>query len=251
VTTDPDAAALGASLATLAELSLSAQSMRDTLTKIATIASAAIPGADGAGLTLLESARDDTVVASAPFVAAIDEVQYRLREGPCLLAVAGGAIQISGSLGGEPRWPHFGPQAGRLGVHSVLSLPLSLKQRVIGSLNVYGHARNAFDTRAVRNGALFAAPAAVTAANALLLEESRRLTERLEEALAGRAMIDRAIGIGMSRTGSGPDEALEHLRKLSRSSGTKLVVVAQQIVRCAAARARERHQAKGPEEVRD
>lgn len=248
---NPDAEALGTSLATLAELSLAPQSLRDTLTEIAVIATAAIPGADGAGLTLLETTRNDTVVASGLFVSAVDEVQYRLREGPCLLAVEVGAIQMSGSLGGEPRWPRFGPQAGRLGVHSVLSLPLMIKQRVIGSLNVYGRARNAFDTRSVRNGALFATPAAVTAANALLLEQSRRLTEQLERALVGRAVVDRAIGIGMSRTGSAPEEALEHLRRLSRSSGTKLVDVSEQIVLGAASRARERHRAPGPEAPTD
>jgi GAF domain-containing protein len=250
VSTDPDRA-LGVSLAALAELLLFQQSLRDTLIAVATFASSAIPGADGAGLTLLETARDDTIVASTPFVAVVDEVQYRLREGPCLLAVEAGAIQMSGSLGGELRWPRFGPQAGRLGVHSVLSLPLRLKERVVGSLNVYGHARNAFDTRAVRVGGLFARPAAVTVANALLLEESRRLSAQLDRALASRATIDRAIGIGMSRTGSSPDEALDHLRTLSRSSGTKLVDVSRQIVDGAVSRARERHRPQGSAEPID
>jgi GAF domain-containing protein len=247
VSIDPDRA-LGVSLAALADLPLFPQSLKDTLIRVATLASSAIPGADGAGLTLLEAARDDMIVASAHFVAAVDEVQYRVGEGPCLQAVEAGAIQMSGSLGGEVRWPRFGPQAGRLGVHSALSLPLLLKDQVVGSLNVYGQARNAFDTRSVRIGALFARPAAVTVANALLLEESRRLSTQLERALVSHATIDRAIGIGMSRTGCSADDALQHLRELSKSSRTKLVDVCQQIVDSAVARARERHRAKGPHE---
>jgi hypothetical protein len=46
------------------------------------------PGADGAGLILLEDGRADTIVASEPFVVAVDQVQYRLGQGPCLSAVA-------------------------------------------------------------------------------------------------------------------------------------------------------------------
>lgn len=45
----------------------------------------------------------------------------------------------SGSLGGEQRWPHFGPRAAQLGVHSALSLPLLLPGAVVGVLNVYAH----------------------------------------------------------------------------------------------------------------
>jgi GAF domain-containing protein len=245
---DPDRA-LGESLAGLAELLLFPRSLTDTLIEVATFAAAAIPGADGAGLALLETARVDTVVASTQFVATVDEVQYRLKEGPCLMAVEAGAIQMSGSLGGELRWPRFGPQAGRLGVHSALSLPLQLEDRVVGSLNIYGHARDAFDTRAVRIGQLFARPAAVTVANALLLEESRRLSAQLDRALISRAVIDRAIGIGMSRTGSSSDEALDHLRKLSQSSGTKLADVSREIVDAAVARARERHRRPRAQDV--
>ena len=56
----------------------------------------------------------------------------------------------SGSLGGEQRWPRFGPRAGRLGVHSVLSLPLLTPDGVFGAMNVYAHGKDAFDEQAAR-----------------------------------------------------------------------------------------------------
>ena len=99
-------------------------SLEDLLTEVATFAVQAIPGADGAGLTLLEADRADTIVKSAPFVREVDDIQYRLGEGPCISAAALGRPMRSGSLGGDHRWPRFGPRVGRLGVHSVLSLPL-------------------------------------------------------------------------------------------------------------------------------
>lgn len=46
----------------MAGLSTARLSLEDLLTRVATFAVQAIPGADGAGLTLLEADRADTVV---------------------------------------------------------------------------------------------------------------------------------------------------------------------------------------------
>jgi len=53
--------------------------------------------------------------------------QYGIGQGPCISAAAEGRTMRSGSLGGDPRWPRFGPRAGRLGVHSVLAVPCALR----------------------------------------------------------------------------------------------------------------------------
>jgi GAF domain-containing protein len=126
-------------------------------------------------------------------------------------------------------------------VHSALSLPLILGNRVVGALNVYGRAHHAFDERSVALGERFSGPAAVTAAHALLLEESRRVTAQLERALVNRAMIDQAIGIIMSRSGLSPDQAFEKLAQRSQLDDLKLTEVARHLVNNAVARARSRH----------
>ena len=120
---------LAASLAALSRLSSGRLSLEDLLTQVATFAVQAIPGADGAGLTLIEADRADTIVKSAPFVREVDDIQYGLGEGPCISAAATGQTMRSGSLGGDRRWPRFGARVGRLGVHSVLSLPLTGRRR--------------------------------------------------------------------------------------------------------------------------
>ena len=66
-TTDEDAVLTG-SLEALANLSVGSMDLTDMLTKVATLAVRAIPGADGAGLTLLEIDRADLIVKSEPFV---------------------------------------------------------------------------------------------------------------------------------------------------------------------------------------
>jgi GAF domain-containing protein len=232
---------LGTSVTSLGALLMRQQPLTTILTSVAAYAADAIPGADGAGLTLLEDGRADTIVASEPFVVAVDEVQYRLGEGPCLSAVASACTQLSACLGGEDRWPRFGPRASRLGVHSALSLPLLIDGGVIGALNVYGRRLNSFDEGSVRAGESFAQPAAVTVANAQVLEESRRLAALLERAIESRTVTDYAIGIIMSRTGATPDQALTQLRQLSQATSTKLAVVAAQLVDQAVGKARHRH----------
>lgn len=231
---------LEASLAGLAGLLTGPRSVRETLVQIAEFAVRAIPGAEGAGLTMLEDDRPQTVVASADFVHMVDDVQYGLGEGPCLLAVETGSTQSSGSLGGEARWPRFGPRAGRMGVHSVLSLPLLLPDRVVGALNVYAHAKDAFGSEAIRIGELFARPAAVSVHNANILAQSQRLADQLGAALVNRAVIDQALGVIMSRTGANPEEAFDRLRAMSQSQHIKIAEVSRVLVDEAIRRARAR-----------
>lgn len=236
---------LASGLEGLAGLLTGLRPLRETLVQIAEFAVEAIPGAEGAGLTMLEVDGPQTVVASAEFVQVIDEIQYRLGEGPCLLAVETGKTQTSGSLGGEARWPRFGPRVGRLGVHSVLSLPLLLPDRVVGALNVYAHAKNTFGEASVRLGELFAGPAAVSVHNAQVLAQSQLLATQLKDALTNRAVIDQALGVIMSRTGAGPEEAFERLRARSQAEHVKLAEVARTLVDEAVRRARSRGAASG------
>jgi GAF domain-containing protein len=243
VQSDAEDADLASSLAKLAQLAVGhgQQGLEDMLSHVAVFATQAIPGADGAGLTLFENDRADTLVASATFVREIDAIQYGIGEGTCISAAAEGRTMRSGSLGGDPLWPHFGPRVGRLGVHSVLSLPLVGPGGVLGAMNVYAHRKNSFDDRAVQLGELFAVPAAISVMNAQALTQARRLAVHLQGAMTTRATIDHALGIIMSRAGCTADEAFYRLRGISQTDHLKVVQVARNIVNDAVKRARARH----------
>ena len=192
---------LRASIGALTTLATGRLNLDELLVSVATFAVRAIPGADGAGLTLLEDDRPDTIVMTAPFVSEVDKIQYSLMQGPCVSAAASAKTMRSGSLGGDARWPQFGSRVARLGVHSAVSLPLVTPTGVVGALNVYAHAKNVFDERAAELGELFATPAAIAVQNAQALAQAQRLALQLQHALDTRAIIDRAIGILMSRNG--------------------------------------------------
>ena len=58
----------------------------------------------------------------------------------------------------------------------------------------------------------FSRPAAIAVQNAQVLEQTKRLASQLQAALSTRAVIERAIGIMMSRSGGTETEALDRLR---------------------------------------
>ncbi|MEP7368730.1 MAG: GAF and ANTAR domain-containing protein [Dermatophilaceae bacterium] len=243
---DSDVADLRQSVVDLAALATDSFGLPELLAHVATFAVHAIPGADGAGVTLLRVDRPDNMVqvlaASHPFVAEIDHIQYTtLGEGPCITAALERRTVRSGSLGGEKMWPRFGPRMGRLGIHSALSLPLLVSQEVVGAINVYARARNAFDSHAVELGELFATPAAVAVHNAQVLAQAQALAAQLQGALSTRPIIDQAIGILRGRTGGTSEDAFAALRRMSQADHVKLIDVAQKIVDEAVGRARARH----------
>lgn len=240
-----DAADLQVGIGALAGLVAGSLGLPELLAEVAGFAVRAIPGADGAGVTLLRLDRVDNMVeelaASSPFVAEIDHVQYVLNEGPCITAALERRTVRSGSLGGEKMWPRFGPRVGRMGVHSALSLPLLLPGQVIGAINVYAHGKDVFDEHAAELGELFAKPAAVAVHNAQILAQALTLTGQLQTALSTRPVIDQAIGLLRGRSGGSAEEAFGQLRAMSQSEHRKLADVAQRIVDEAVRRARARH----------
>jgi GAF domain-containing protein len=240
-----DDADLQAGIDDLAGLVAGSLGLPELLAEVAAFAVRAIPGADGAGVTLLQADRVDNMVAalaaSAPFVAAIDEIQYvTLNEGPCITAVLERRTVRSGSLGTEEMWPRFGPSVGRWGVHSALSLPLLLPEQVVGALNVYAYGRDVFDRHAVDLGELFAKPAAVAVHNAQILADALALTAQLQSVLATRTVIDQAVGVIRGSTGANAEDAFAELRAMSQAEHGSLAVAAQYIIDEAVRRARDR-----------
>lgn len=235
-----------AGLTGVAGLVAGARGVVDLLADVAEFAVRAIPAVDGAGVALLCPRETGTQVqtfsATAEFVNDIDRAQYsELHEGPCLMAMRTAQVIVSGSLGSDERWPHFGGRVARMAVHSALSLPLIVGDDVIGAINAYARVRNAFDDRAIALGSQFAATAAVSVYNAQLLADARERTERLQRALASRAIIDQAIGILRSRSGASSEEAFDKLRRMSQADNVKLAVVAGRLVDETVRRAKARH----------
>jgi GAF domain-containing protein len=236
-------------LSGVAKIVAGGRAVPDLLNDVAQFAVQAIPRGDGAGVTLVDAEcgapRAQAWAATPQFVCDIDALQHDvLSEGPCVTCMQSRRPTVSGSIGSDDRWPRFGGHVARMGVHSVLALPMMIADQVIGALNVYAYERDAFSDHAVQLGAQFAGPAAVSVYNAQLLASAQERTDRLQRALSTRAVIDQAIGIIRSRSGGNADEAFDRLTRISQSDNVKLKVVAEQLVEEAVRRARTRQRSR-------
>ena len=242
---DADELDLSAGLRGLSGMVASARGVFELLGEVAEFAAHAIPGVDGASVALIDAGEGSTTfqtaTATAGFVREIDAVQYdKLHEGPCITCMQSRRATVSGSLGSDSRWPHFGGRVARMGVHSALSLPLIVGEHVIGAINCYADSQDAFGEHAVLLGSQFAGPAAVSIYNAGLLAGARARAEKLEQALDQRAVIDQAVGIIRSRSGVSAEVAFNRLVQMSQNGNVKLRVIAARLVDDAVRRAHAR-----------
>src|ERR1700757_978914 len=242
---EADEAELYAGLRGVAGIVAGGRVVIDVLRDVAEFAAQAIPGADGVSIALIDPQHGissvQTWASTAVLVQEIDTVQYdELNEGPCITCMQSRRPTVSGSLGSDSRWPHFGGRVARMRVHSALALPLIVGDQVIGSINAYAKNRDAFAEHAVRLGSQFARPAAVSVHNAQLLANAHERALRLQRALDSRAVIDQAVGILRSRSGCDASQAFQRLAEISPTEKVKLHVVAERLVEEAARRARAR-----------
>jgi GAF domain-containing protein len=242
---EADEVDLHAGLNGVAGLVAGARGVTDLLADVAEFAARAIPGVDGAGITVIDMTGDVPAVkewaVTAEFVQDIDKLQYiDMNEGPCITCMQSRRPTVSGSLGSDRRWPRFGGGVARMGVHSALALPMVVGDQLIGAINTYARRRDAFGEHAVELGSQFAGPAAVSVHNGQLLDHAQARTKQLQSALGTRAVIDQAIGIIRARSGLDAQVAFDRLVRMSQAENTKLHIVAEQLVDEAVRRAMAR-----------
>jgi GAF domain-containing protein len=222
---------LDAGLARLARVLLSERALPDVLADVARLARATVPGCDGASLSLLGA---DGVVRTPAATDAqtytLDDLQYRVGEGPCLRAIATGEVVRVDDFGAETRFPSFGPLATAQQTGSCLSVPLEAGVGRLGGLNLYGRATGSYGATAESMALAFAEPAAVTISNALAYARSVSLANQLQEALKSRAEIEQAKGILMAQSHITADDAFNALKRASQRENIKLREIAHRIV---------------------
>jgi GAF domain-containing protein len=237
---------LFAGLSGLAGLVAGARTVNELLKEVAEFGALAIPGVDGLGVTALHPVDGELQIqaseVTAPVVREIDIFQYEvLNEGPSITCMQTRRPIVSGSLETDSRWPRFGVQVVGLGVHSVFSLPLLIAGQVVGSINSYAYARDAFAEHAVRLGTRFAGPAAVSVYNTQVLTAAQERAGQLQHALGSRSVIDQAIGVIRARSGGSAEDGFDRLRRISQSENVTPTAIAQRVVDEAVARAERRH----------
>lgn len=196
-------------------------SPRGTLRTAVRLAVHILPGAEHAGISVIERkahrqtlAWTDEIVRSAEALASGGDHQHwtRLWTSP----VARIEDSASGDDDGEPA-------LSDLGLRSVLSLRLRAERQRLTVLTAYATKPRTFDDSATRIGRLFTAHVSIAF-------DSATAREQLTEAMRTRDLIGQATGILMERLDIDAAEAFDSLVRTSQRENVKLRDLARRIV---------------------
>jgi hypothetical protein len=193
------------------------------LQRLVALATQLVTGCDWAAVTEWPAARPPRSHAvSGDTARAVDQLQYELGDGPCLVAAADSEVVRVPDLVADTRWPAFAEAAvTQTPARGVLSFHLADRpQRA--ALNLYSGTAGAFDDSAVNVAALFAAHARVL----LLHAASSDKVANLEQALSTSRQIGAAVGILMNAYKITDEQAFALLRTTSQHLNRKLRDVA-------------------------
>jgi GAF domain-containing protein len=184
-----------------------------------------------AGVMLVSPAGDLKVIASSSDEMRILEVfELQSAEGPCIDCVRSGEPTVNHDLvhAGET-WPRFAPKAVAAGFVAVHALPMKLRGRVIGALNIF-----LIDNGAMRDADVHAAQALADVATIAVLShraasDAQRLNDQLTLALNTRIVIEQAKGVVAEGARVDMEHAFERLRRHARNHNLRLTDLATDI----------------------
>ncbi|MFF1447513.1 ANTAR domain-containing protein [Streptomyces sp. NPDC058274] len=207
-------------------LTVAAQQLHETSTANAALRAAArlavhvLPGAEHAGISVIEKTHRQTLAWTDEVVRSADALNAgrehhlywsRLWTAP-VARIDDSAAYDSGEL-----------SFSGLGLRSVLSLRLRADRRRLTVLTAYARKPRAFDDSATRIGRLFTAHVSIAL-------ESVTAREQLTEAMRTRDLIGQATGILMERLGIDAGAAFESLVRTSQRENVKLRDLARRLV---------------------
>jgi signal transduction protein with GAF and PtsI domain len=116
--------------------------------------------------------------------------------------------------------------AKKAGIVSLLSVPLAVKGKVIGVLNLYTSRPHKFTKTEIDMLTAVANQAAIAIENAQLLVKTKLIQEELET----RKKVERAKGILMKRLNLGEEEAYRLIQKYSMDKQKSMKEIAEAII---------------------
>ncbi len=187
---------------------------------------------DAAGVMLaLPGGELQFVASSSESMRVLELFQIQSNEGPCVDCFTSGEAVISDSLSvPDARWPAFTPRAIELGFHAVHCLPMRLRGRTLGALNLFRvHAG------AVSNEDIIVAQGLADIATIAILQHqislnAQRVNDQLNYALNSRIIIEQAKGKIAQASRCDMDAAFDQLRSHARGHNYRLTDLATMVV---------------------
>ncbi len=192
------------------------------LERLVAVAVRDVPGADHAGVTVLDRHDLTSEASTDELVRRLDQRQHELGEGPCVEAAREQRTFRIDDTSAETRWPQFIPAAVDMGIGSMLSVELFAGDSISAALNLYATRPHQFTAESEDLAVMLAAPAGLAVSAA-------RKIENLTVALESRDLIGQAKGILMERYKINGQEAFDLLVVASQRSNRKLREIADEL----------------------
>ncbi len=186
-------------------------------------------GVTAAGVMLASASGDLRLAASSSEAMRVVELfELQAHEGPCLDAFrTGQPVEHENLRAGTGRWPRFATVAVEAGFQWAIAVPLRLRDRTIGALNLFGAGPTPMDDSDVLVARAFADLATISVLQQRVSAESQRVNEQLTTALTSRIVIEQAKGVVFERARIDMAEAFNRLRTYARTNNLHLTDVAQ------------------------
>jgi GAF domain-containing protein len=191
-----------------------------------------ISGTQTVGLMLSDGAGALHYMASSTGDAkALELLQIQHDEGPCVDCHRTGAPVVNVELADAgDLWPRFAPRAVEAGFHAVHAFPMRLRDDVIGAINVFSEDPEVLDEDDVTVIQSLTDVATISIIQERVIARVETLAEQLQGALNSRIAIEQAKGAVARTLGISVDEAFVLIRSHARSHGTRLTVLAHDLV---------------------
>jgi transcriptional regulator with GAF, ATPase, and Fis domain len=187
---------------------------------------------DAAGLMLDDQRGNLQLVAHTHESARLLELfELQKREGPCLDCFATGQVIANIDLvTAAERWPVFAQAARKVGFGTSHALPLRLRGRVIGAMNLFTTGRRSLSNEHLAVAQGLADIATIGLLHERAIRDQVELSEQLQTALQSRILIEQAKGVLSAQAGIGVDSAFALMRTHARRTGQPLTTVAGAVV---------------------
>jgi GAF domain-containing protein len=216
-------------MASLSASLLSERSLKEDLDRLLKLTCQLIPVCAGVSVGLLVEGAPTTVAESDRLALELDLVQYDEGEGPCLLALNGHTVRV-GIVASDDRFPHFAVGAADRRVQSVLSLPVSYQDTVVGTINIYAREPDAFGLDDEDVATVFAAEAGALIHGSRLYDKARRSIDRLQHEHEDQTQVSRAQGVLMTLEACTAEQALGLIRNAAAANAEPIVRAAERIL---------------------
>ncbi|MDP9074645.1 MAG: GAF and ANTAR domain-containing protein [Actinomycetota bacterium] len=170
------------------------------------------------------------IAASSEQAQVLELFQLQNHEGPCLDCYRSGQPVVHPDLATANPWPSFGSVALASGLPSVHAFPMRLRERVVGTLNLFMADAGPLSAADVAVAQALAHAATIAILQDHALREARSTVGQFQHALNSRVAIEQAKGVLAERGGISMDQAFSRLRGHARSHNLKLSTLAASLV---------------------